>query len=386
MSASIYFQYNPWWENEPRKALIVREKPLQICIESLQSDRAVFVSGLRRVGKTSILKLVVYHLIDQGVDPKHILYVSLDDYLLKDKTIHDILDDYLALHKISMDTQLYVFLDEVTFQQDFQHQIKTIYDRMQIKVFASSSSASMLKDPDAFLTGRLQTIEILPLDFEEYLSFKNISLSPKDAAAKAGYFEDYLHDGGMPEYVLTKSREYLVTLTNNIISRDIIAHHGIKNEQLIRDYFALLMERAGKQISINKVARILGISPDSAKRYLQMFQDTYLIFLLPRYGKTNERLLAQKKVYSCDLGIRNIITGFRDKGSLFENYAYLKLKNQGLSYVYKDGNEIDFMTQDQHLIEVKYHRELSDKQQALFNSFPCKQRSMIQRFDDPLLK
>ena len=88
------------------------------------------------------------------------------------------------------------------------------------------------------------------------------------------------------------------------------------------------MERAGKSISINKIASILQISPDTSKRYLEYFSNTYLIYLMSRHGKTNERLLSAKKVYAPDLGIRTSFTGIRDKGSLFENYVFLNIKGR----------------------------------------------------------
>lgn len=72
------------------------------------------------------------------------------------------------------------------------------------------------------------------------------------------------------------------------------------------------MERSGKQVSINKIASILKISTETSKRYLQYFADTYLIYLIERKGKTNEKLLSPKKVYATDIGIRSFFTGFRD--------------------------------------------------------------------------
>lgn len=164
--------------------------------------------------------------------------------------------------------------------------------------------------------------------------------------------------------------------------KDISAVFNIKNSFVLKDFFLLLMERAGKVFSINKIANALGITPDSAKRYLKYFQDTYLIHLLPRYGKTNEKILSAKKIYAADLGIRTLFTGFRDKGSLFENYIYLKIKHKNPAYIYKDGNEIDFYTEGKSLIEVKYNSELSEKQKELFDSIKAKEKYVIKSVRD----
>lgn len=146
--------------------------------------------------------------------------------------------------------------------------------------------------------------------------------------------------------------------------------------------FLLLMERAGKLFSINKLANILKVSPDTVRRYLEHFQDTYLAHLLPRFGTTNERILSAKKIYAADLGIRNIFTGFRDKGSLFENYVYLKLKHLNPAYIYKEGIEIDFITQNKILVEAKYKSEMHGKQLELFKKLKAKNKFLAKDVHD----
>jgi predicted AAA+ superfamily ATPase len=88
----------------------------------------------------------------------------------------------------------------------------------------------------------------------------------RDKQLYKSYFLEYIKDGGMPENVLNPNREYLMNLVDDIIQKDITAFHGLKHHQILRDYFLLLMERSGKQLSINKIAKILSISPDTSKR------------------------------------------------------------------------------------------------------------------------
>jgi predicted AAA+ superfamily ATPase len=192
------------------------------------------------------------------------------------------------------------------------------------------------------------------------------------------YFKDYIKEGGMPENVLNPSREYLVNLVDDIIQKDITAFNGLRNHQIVRDFYLLLMERSGKQLSINKIGKILNISVDTARRYLGYFEDTYLIHLLSRYGKTNERLRSAKKIYACDLGIKYLFIGERDLGSYFENYIYLKLRNnKEVFYLYERNYEIDFITSDGILIKSKYNADLNEKQKALFESYDAKEKYLI---------
>lgn len=378
----ILYRYNPWWEEEYKlNGIIKRNNCLELMQKHFSSRQIIFLTGLRRVGKTTLLKTFIYHLIfNLKIKPLHILYVSLDDYLLAKKNILQIIEEYRKMHKIRFKEKIFLFLDEVTHQINFELQLKNIYDSQNIKVYASSSSASILRSKKPYLTGRNFILEILPLDFNEYLTFKNIKINKSDAHLKEKYFEEYLFTGGLPEYVLRGDTEYLKELVDDIIYKDIVAIYNTKNPQILKDFFLLLMERAGKVVSLNKIARIVNISVDTAKRYLQMFSDTYLIHTISRCGKTNEKILSPKKIYAADLGIRNLFTGFRDKGSLFENYVYLKIKKLQPCYVYNNGIEIDFFTNNKILIEVKYKGSLNEKQLKLFNTIKALKKEVINDF------
>jgi len=375
----LLYRYNPWWEKKYLlEGVFERKKILNFLIDDFASKQIVFLTGLRRVGKSTIMRLFIKFLIDnKHINPKSILYISLDDYLLAEKNILEIIDEFRKIHNISFNEKIYLFFDEISFQKDYEIQLKNIYDQQNVKIYASSSSATILKSKKPLLTGRNVIKEIMPLDFEEFLLFKDIVIKKSDNYLTEKYFEDYLKTGGMPEYVITGNIEYLKNLVDDILYKDIISFYNVKDAQLLKDYFLLLMERSGKIISINKIAKILDISPDTARRYLQMFENTYLIYLVHRFGKTNETILSPKKIYAADLGIRTLFTGFRDKGSLFENYVYLKIIDRQPKYIYQDKIELDFITKDKTLIEVKYNSVLTEKQEKLFKQFPAKNKIII---------
>jgi len=375
----LLYQYNPWWEEAFKNENIKpREKYLVELRKYLDFKQIIILTGLRRVGKTTLMKLIIEELISKGVEHNHILYVSLDDYLLHKNSIIEIVNEFRKVHKIKIKEKIYLFLDEVTYKEDFHVQLKNIYDAQNTKLFVASSSASMLRDKKASLTGRAITLEIKPLDLEEYLFFNGVTLKKRDKQLYKSHFLEYCKVGGLPENVLNPNREYLMNLVDDIIQKDITAFHALKNHQLVRDYFTLLMERSGKQLSINKIGKILGISPDTSKRYLSFFESTYLIHLLPRWGKTNQKLLSAKKIYASDLGIKYLFMGERDLGSYFENYIYLLLRNKKtIYYLYENTIEIDFFTEDKILIESKFYAELNKKQEKLFNESPANKKLVI---------
>lgn len=381
MRDSVYMQYNPWWEEEYKTMGIVPRTSVLDKIEKwMKSDLIIILTGLRRIGKTTIMKLLVQKLIEEGVNSKEIFYVSLDDYSLDSQSILEIVKEYRTMHKLPVEKKVYLFLDEVTYIDRFQQQLKTLHDRENVKIVASSSSSSVLKDKMAFLTGREIVIKIFPLEFSEYLVFRDINIKKRDEHLEEKYFQEYLQTGGLPAYVLNPERQYLQTVIDDIIFKDIIAYHNIKNNQVIKDFFVLLMERAGKQVSINKVANILKISPDSAKRYLGFFEETYLVYTVQRYGTTNEQLLSPQKIYAADLGIRQLYMGFRDIGSIFENYIFLVIQNRNpqlVNYVYDNGIEIDFIIDKRFMVEVKYYRTLNEKQEELFKDFKAQHKLIL---------
>ncbi|WP_456427369.1 ATP-binding protein [Desulfurobacterium sp.] len=380
---TILYRFNPWWEGKKAaEGKIEREKYTSKLSRLLDTKDVVLLTGLRRVGKTTIMKLFIDHLIESGVEPRRIFYVSLDFYGLEKFSILEIVEEFYKTQSISFSDKTYIFLDEVAYKENFSLQLKNLYDLYNTKIFASSSSSSILKDKKATLTGRERIVEILPLDFFEFLKFKGRKIRKSDAHLLESYFENYMNIGGIPEYVLTEDVEYIKQLIDDILYKDIAAYYNIKDKSALREIFCLLMERAGKQISINRLAKILSISPDTVRRFVSYFEETFMVNLVERCGKINERVKSPKKLYVGDVGIRNAVTGFRDKGAVFENLVYITIKNRKPCYIYRNGIEIDFLTEDGILLEIKYKDQLRERQRKLFESLKANKKLLISSVKD----
>ena len=373
---TILYKFNPWWEEEYSSQTIPREKYHRLLAESLNTDDIVILTGLRRVGKTSIMKHFIEDLLKR-VQGTRIFYISLDAYGLEKYSIHDIIETFRKIHRINLSDRIYIFLDEITAKPDFQRELKDFFDNENVKIYTGGSSASVLKEKKAYLTGRNRVVEVLPLDFAEFLTFRKINIKKSEQYLVDVYFEQYMDMGGIPEYVLRQDPVYLEGLIDDIIYKDIIGCYGIKEKGSVRDMFLLLMERSGKQVTLNKMAKILGISFDTVKRYVEYFLDTFVFYSLERCGKVNERIKSPKKLYAGDTGIRNIVTGFRDKGALLENLFFLKIKHQKPCYVFENGIELDFLVNKETLIEVKYNRELNMKQKQMFDRYKARNKLII---------
>lgn len=378
----LMYEMNPWWEASPKTEGIFREKYLKIFEKNSSNKDIIFITGLRRVGKSTLLKQFIFKLIiEKNINPKRIMYLSLDAYLFRENSIHELVKEFRKIHEIKINEKIYLFFDEVVYKKDFNQELKNLYDLENVKIFASSSSASLLKDKGTFLTGRTRTIEINPLDFHEFLLFKNYSVKKSEKYILEKYFEEYMEYGGMPEYVLTKDPNYITNLVDSIIYKDIIAFYNLKNSSVIKDLFKLLCERVGKQVSYNKLANVLGIHKDSVKNYITYFVDSYLFYLIEKDAKSlNERIKDNKKIYCSDVGIKNVTVGFKDLGAIYENLVFLKIRKEQPRYLKKDGIEIDFKIKDT-LIEAKYKREMDKKQKELFNNIKIKNKIIADGVD-----
>ncbi len=383
MQNDVYYDYNPWWEGAFKfEDAVERPIILDKMEKFFESRSIIFLTGLRRVGKTTLMKIFIKQLIGKGINPRHIFYVTLDDYVLDNKSIIDIVGDYRKIHKLPIDEKVFFFFDEIAHKEKFHQQLKNLYDRQNVKIYASSSSSSILKDKKAYLTGREFILEVLPLDFYEYLKFKEISVKKRDRQLLETYFQEFLQTGGIPEYVLYRQREYLQNLVDDIIYKDIIAYHQIRNHKVIRDLFKILMGNVGGPVSIYKISKTLKTSSETISRYLQLLEETYLIYFVPRYGSTNQMIVSPKKIYAADIGIRNLFTGFIKKGRAFENYVYLKIKDFEPVYVLENHVEIDFYLNTKVLVEVKFEEDIRDKQRELFDKFKAKHKQVIRGFED----
>jgi len=372
---------NPWWENKFELNSILREKYMNKIKNYIDSDLVIFLTGLRRIGKTTLLKQTIKYLIDEkSVDPKKILFLNLDHIEFSNSLIKDLLGKFRRINKLSYDDFVYVFLDEITSISNFEQELKNLYDIGNIKFFCSSSVASLMNDKKAYLTGRTITLEVMPLDFEEFLLFKKVHIKPFDKQLNISYFEEYMQKGGIPKFVLENDIDYLNELVNSILYKDIIAQYNIKDEKIIKELLRLLCQRIGKPTSYNKLGKILNISDNSVKKYITYFEKCYLFYSIERYSKSiNENITSPKKFYVADLGIKNIISSNKELGANFENLVFLNLKNENPHYLLENGIEIDFITNNS-LIESKYGLDLNKKQKILFEKTKRENKIVIKDY------
>lgn len=350
-------KYNFWSSNKPNLGFI-RNSYLSSIKKYINNNLVKVFFGQRRVGKSYIMRQIIHYLIEnKNVNPKNIFYLN------KEYIDFDQIDEYKQLNKLflyykktlNVQGKIYIFIDEIqnikrwelfvnSYSQDYTN---------QYEIFISGSNSNLLsKELASHLSGRYVEFMILPYSFEEFAQLK------KQKKNKQTYL-DYLKYGGLPELFHLNSietkRNYVESVRNTIILRDIVARYSVKDIDLLESLFKYIMSNIGNLTTItNIVAYYKSIGKktnyETVSSYLRFITDTMIVHELERYDiKGKQTLGGQRKYFINDLSFRNLIFGFRpyDIANILENAILLQIMQSGfqVNIGTLSNREIDFVAQ-----------------------------------------
>ncbi|MDD3174951.1 MAG: ATP-binding protein [Candidatus Nanoarchaeia archaeon] len=336
---------------------INRETYLNKISTYLSSKEIILLTGVRRSGKSTIMYQLINKLLKNKVPKENICYFNFDVPIENSlKTIENILSTFKEI--TNPKNKIYLFLDEIQVIDNWHNQIKAIYDtNPNIKFILTGSNNSLLKSNTAtLLTGRIFHIEVFPVDFKEYLKFKNINISSSNIEELKHNFQNFIQFGGFPEVVKEENqvinekrhRDYY----EGILFRDILSLGKIKEESKLNDLGLFCSTNIGTLFSYNKISKALGISVDSVKEYLNQMENAYLVFQLKKYSysvKETIQIQTPRKIYFIDTGLRNTLafSFSKDLGRIIENVVFLQFKSNGKDiYYHKNKFECDFVIRE----------------------------------------
>jgi len=343
---AVFHAVNPWWEGRPVQSGVTRAAYTDRLLSQVDRRAIEILVGSRRVGKTTLLKQVVSGLLAGGASAHDLCYLPLDHPALSRTPISEHLKTFRRLFDHPRDRRLVLFLDEVQDSPDWQNELKAIYDTESLKFYCSGSSATLITRQGDKLTGRALTTVVSPLSFPEFLDFRGGRPSLADDHRYERLADDYLQTGGYPEHVLSPQPEYLPELLNGILARDLVRLYPIKKPAALRDLFGLVAASVGHRTSFNRLAKVLGLSLDTAKEYLGYLEAAWLTAPLAKWSESHsDRVYAQKKLYLLDPGFKTICTGSGDEGARAENAVFVALHQRGLhaGYFAESEREVDFV-------------------------------------------
>lgn len=342
--------------------LIERETALPI-----DSGNIITVTGIRRCGKSSQLKLVVNRLLASGVPKERILYIGFDDErlsMMKVQDFDDILEAYREMYPGQHLKDVYMFFDEIQLIDGWELFVLRLYKNYCRNIFITGSTAEMLSDEmTSALRGYPNEYRQQVLSFKEYLKFKAIEVNKfteEGAAVIKSAFRQYCREGGFPKAVLTGERSEKIKLLqsyfNTMLFRDLMEHYDIRSHsQVVRYFLKRVMENLTKPTSIHNIFNELkSLGLKVSKDYLyEWIEDACQIFMFSKVSKYTHSLVKETslpaKYYVADVGLRNavLMPQSSDEGKALENMVFNSL-DRGLGEedkicYFSDGAECDFV-------------------------------------------
>jgi len=349
-----------------------------LLVKEIDKENIVVLTGMRQVGKTTLMKHI-FNMIPSRNKVFLDMENPLNQKIFEEENFENIV---LNLKKfgINFNEKSFVFIDEIQLAPNIVKPIKYLFDHYKIKFFLTGSSSFYLKNlfPES-LAGRKIVYELFPLDFMEFLIFKNKekeffwNFSEKARNKNIisfqlfkGLFDEYITFGGFPRVVLeedpTRKKKILEDIFKSYYEKDIKTLSDFKEIGRLRDLILLLSNRVGSKIEITKIASEIGVSRETIYSYLNFLEMTYFIFLIrPLSRSLNGEVRGARKVYFCDTGLLNYLTKLKE-GVVFENAVFLNLKKYGeINYYQKyKGPEIDFILNKTIGLEVKLKADEKD--------------------------
>ncbi len=344
---TIYYTFNPWWEGKDFESGINRTEYLNKFPALLKRKQIEVIIGSRRTGKTTLIKQFIKGLIKNGVSQKNIFYLALDHPALSTVSISEHLKNMRKIFMHDREKKIFLFFDEIQESLNWEGELKSIYDIENLKIFCTGSTSSLIKSQGGKLTGRQIVTTLYPLCFNEFISFRGSKPSLAEDYKYESLVKDYLMTGGYPENVLNPSIEYMSNLLDDILVRDLIRLYPIKKPFILKDLLRLIAASVGSRTSFNKLGKVLGLSVDTVKEYINYLESAFLVTRMEKWTTSySERVYAQKKVYLWDTGIKTLLTGTSDEGSKAENAVFMEFKKSKIScgYFAESEKEVDFVT------------------------------------------
>lgn len=326
---------------------VIREEYLkQLRLGKNHQELIKIVTGIRRCGKSTLMKQFISELMSAGEDS--ILYINFEDIGYSELSTFKDLNTYI-MNNVNPDKKTYVFFDEIQRIEGWEKSVNALMISYDSDIYITGSNAYLLSSElSTYLSGRYVEIKMTPLSFKEYLKLhpadQNHSLDSR--------FSDYIWTGSMPminpDEDESFNRMILDSIYNTIVVKDIAPRSRIKSVSTLNSIVRFLFSNIGNITSASSIAKQIESDPRVVEDCLKALEDAYIIEKAERYDIRGKKLLKTlEKYYVEDTGMRNAILGISSREDIsrqLENTAYLELKRRGYQICvgrYGD-QEVDF--------------------------------------------
>lgn len=345
------------------------------------------ITGIRRCGKSSLLKLMIKHLLEQGITHEQIIFVNFESMQFSNMSVRELYEYVKA--RLPQDKKAYLFFDEIQRIEQWQDAINSFRVDFACDIYVTGSNAYLLSGEYAtYLAGRSVEIKMLPLSFAEFIEFQGYSIKEKkditgvirkkiydnegDLADAQELLALYMHFGGMPGLAdinlnIDNALVLLDGVYSTVVVRDILERELRKEQRqitdstLLRRLIMFLADNIGNSTSVTSISNMLvnqKLLENNTKKnkpavqtlqtYISALLEAYVFYEIKRFDiKGKDYLRTLSKYYIVDIGLRNYLLGFRDvdTGHIIENIVYFELLRKGYDVAIGkiDDKEIDFI-------------------------------------------
>ena len=314
------------------------------------------VTGVRRCGKSTLLKMFQDYLLAHEVEQEQIISINFEDFEYESLWDAKALYEYLK-EKILPNRMMYLILDEIQNVKDFQRVVDSFFIKESVDIYITGSNSYMLSGELAtLLSGRYVKIEMLPFSFSEFVRAHQLKMNLERA------YQSYIETSSFPyaihlEAAQNQIQDYLHSIYDTIILKDVVSRKKITDTMMLESVVRFLADNIGNPLSTKKISDTMtsngrGINVRTVESYISSFMESYIVYQAKRYDiKGKQYLKTMEKYYFVDMGLRSVMLGNRgntDVGHVLENVIYLELIRRGYEvYIGKmESMEVDFVAKD----------------------------------------
>ncbi len=351
-------KFNEWWATKKVKtsSLKPHKRPLFFDIQKYIKNRQILlITGLRRVGKTTLIYQLIQHLLDEKTKSLQIVYFSFDEEIADFDDLIKTYEEKVLKRKIQ-DEKIYIFLDEIQKCKNWQNKIKISYDLYpNIKfIISGSASVQISKKAKESLAGRIFDFLLEPLAFKEFLEWKNIDIDKKKLELFSRdimpLFYDYLRKGGFPEIIDEEDDEKIKNyIKNNVIERviyrDLPEEFGIKDYELLKTLIEMIATEPGMIINYDALSRNLKKNKKTIIDYFFYLQYAMLIKIVANYRKgflISSRKMKKAYIANTTISFALVENFYSDSflEKIAENFAIIETNAK---HYYRNKYEVDII-------------------------------------------
>lgn len=345
--------------------MYIRNHYLEKVKKYIDTEFIKVIIGVRRSGKSYLLKMLEQELKERGIKSENILFLNFESLELMYVDNAKDLNEYIR-ERVSNESKIYFLFDEIQRIKDWEKLVNGLRVSYDSDIYITGSNSEILSGELAtHLAGRYVEIQIYPLSFIEFLEFKNYAREKMDLKLR-----EYFEFGGFPSVVLSNENLKLDVLSgiySSIVLRDIAARANVRESAILEKVILFLLDNIGQIVNTNKITNTIkssgrSVSNNTIENYLSLLEKSFLFYKAQRYDiRGKEYLSTSAKYYVVDLGFfKSQINQNRNQGSRIENMVFLELKRRGyqVSIGTYENKEIDFIASKE---EETIYIQVADK-------------------------